>query len=63
VKSGYQNTFYWGTLKGVGKVHVQVVVDVFCSFAFAKIPRRCQTACDLLYDRGSGAAGLLGLLP
>ena len=31
------NTFYWGTLKGVGKVHVQVVVDVFCSFAFAKV--------------------------
>ena len=23
--------------KGVGKVHVQVVVDVFCSFAFAKV--------------------------
>src|SRR5262249_122379 len=31
------DTFYWGTLKGVGKVYVQVVVDVFCSFAFAKV--------------------------
>lgn len=31
-----QNTFYWGTIKGVGKVHVQVVIDTFCSLAFAK---------------------------
>jgi hypothetical protein len=37
VKSGYQDTFYWGTLRGVGKVYVQVVVDVFCFFAFAKV--------------------------
>ena len=26
-----QDTFYWGTLKGVGKVYVQVVIDTFCS--------------------------------
>ena len=32
-----QDTFYWGTLKGVGKVYVQVIVDVSCSFAFAKV--------------------------
>jgi transposase InsO family protein len=32
-----QDTFYWGTLKGVGKVYVQVVVDIFCSLAFAKV--------------------------
>ena len=32
-----QDTFYWGTLKGVGKVYVQVVVDTFCSLAFAKV--------------------------
>jgi len=30
-----QDTFYWGTLKGVGKVYVQVVVDTFCSLGFA----------------------------
>jgi len=24
-----QDTLFWGTLKGVGKVYVQVVVDVF----------------------------------
>jgi transposase InsO family protein len=48
-----QDTFYWGTLKGVGKVYVQVVVDVFCSFAFAKVytSKMPVTACDLLYQR------------
>jgi len=48
-----QDTFYWGSLKGVGKVYVQVVVDVFCSLAFAKVytSKMPITACDLLYDR------------
>ncbi|NIV49145.1 MAG: IS481 family transposase [Gammaproteobacteria bacterium] len=48
-----QDTFYWGTLKGVGKVYVQVVVDTFCSLAFAKVytSKMPITACDLLYDR------------
>jgi transposase InsO family protein len=48
-----QDTFYWGTLKGVGKVYVQVVVDVFCSLAFAKVytSKMPITACDLLYQR------------
>ena len=48
-----QDTFFWGTLKGVGKVYVQVVVDVFCSLAFAKVytSKMPVTACDLLYDR------------
>ena len=48
-----QDTFYWGTLKGVGKVYVQVVVDVACSFAFAKVytSKMPITACELLYDR------------
>jgi transposase InsO family protein len=48
-----QDTFFWGTLKGVGKVYVQVLVDVFCSIAFAKvyISKMPVTACDLLYDR------------
>ena len=48
-----QDTFYWGTLKGVGKVYVQVVVDVFCSLAFAKVytAKFPVTACDLLYSR------------
>jgi len=48
-----QDTFFWGTLKGVGKVYVQVVVDVFCSLAFAKVytSKMPMTACDLLYNR------------
>jgi transposase InsO family protein len=48
-----QDTFFWGVLKGVGKIYVQVVVDVFCSLAFAKvyISKMPITACDLLYDR------------
>lgn len=48
-----QDTFFWGTLKGVGKVYVQVIVDVFCSLAFAKVynSKLPITACDLLYDR------------
>lgn len=48
-----QDTFYWGTLKGVGKVYVQVILDVFCSIAFAKVytAKMPITAADLLYDR------------
>ena len=48
-----QDTFYWGSLKGVAKVYVQVVVDVFCSLAFAKLHNSKVpiTAADLLYDR------------
>ena len=48
-----QDTFYWGSLKGVGKVYVQVVVDVACSLAFAKVytSKMPITACDLLYER------------
>jgi transposase InsO family protein len=48
-----QDTFYWGTLKGVGKVYVQVVIDVFCSWAFAKVylHKMPISACDLLYAR------------
>jgi hypothetical protein len=48
-----QNAFYWGTPKGADKVYVQVVIDVFCSFAFAKVytSKIPVTACDLLYER------------
>jgi len=37
----------------VGKVYVQVVVDVFCSLGFAKgyNSKMPVTACDLLYER------------
>lgn len=48
-----QDTFCWGTLKGVGKVYVQVVVDAFCSLAFAKVytSKMPVTAADTLYER------------
>ena len=48
-----QDTFYRGTLKGVGKVYVQVVVDAFCSLAFAKVytSKMPVTAAELLYER------------
>jgi transposase InsO family protein len=48
-----QDTFYWGTLKGVGKVFVQVVVDVFRSIAFAKVYKSKMpvTAVDTRYER------------
>jgi len=48
-----QDTFYWGTIKGVGKVYVQVVVDVFCSLAFANVytSKMPITAADLLHDK------------
>ena len=37
----------------MGKIYVQVVGDVFCSLAFAKVytSKMPVTACDLLYDR------------
>ena len=48
-----QDTFYVGTMKGVGRIYLQGAVDTFCSLAFgklytAKIP---ITAADLLNDR------------
>lgn len=48
-----QDTFYWGTLKGVGKVYVQVVIDVFCSLAFAKVytSKMPITAADTMFER------------
>ncbi len=48
-----RDTFYWRSLKGVGKLYVQVVVDTICSLAFAKCYRSRMpiTACELLYER------------
>src|SRR4030042_1811391 len=37
-----QDTFYVGTLKGVGRVHLHVVVDTFGSYAFGFLPRSKQ---------------------
>jgi hypothetical protein len=48
-----QDTFYSGQLKGVGKIYDQVVIDAFCSLAFAKVytSKMPIIAADLIYDR------------
>ena len=48
-----QDTFYVGTLKGVGRLYMQAVVDTYSSLAFAKLytSKIAITAADLIYDR------------
>ena len=49
----HQDTFSFGYLKGVGTIYIQVVVDCFCSFCFAKLStsKLPETACDILDRR------------
>ena len=48
-----QDTFYVGTLKGLGRLYMQAVVDTYSSLAFAKLytSKIAITAADLVYDR------------
>lgn len=48
-----QDTFYVGTLKGVGRLYLQAIVDTYSSFAFAKLytSKIAITAADALNDR------------
>lgn len=50
---GSQDTFYVGTLKGVGRVYQQTFVDTYSKIAFAKLYQMKTpiTAADLLNDR------------
>jgi transposase InsO family protein len=50
---GAQDTFYVGTLKGVGRVYQQTFVDTYSRVGFAKLYDRKTpiTAADLLNDR------------
>lgn len=50
---GSQDTFYVGTLKGVGRVYQQTFVDTYSKVAFAKLytMKTPLTAADLLNDR------------
>ena len=50
---GAQDTFYVGTLKGVGRVYQQTCIDTYAKVAFAKLYDRKTpiTAADLLNDR------------
>lgn len=49
----FQDTFYVGHLKGVGRIYLQAVIDTYGSFGFAKLytSKRPETAVDVLYDR------------
>ena len=50
---GAQDTFYVGTLKGVGRVYQQTFIDTYAKVAFTKLYDRKTpiTAADLLNDR------------
>jgi len=50
---GSQDTFYVGTLKGVGRIYQQTFVDTYSKYAFAKLYDRknALVAADLLNDR------------
>ena len=50
---GSQDTFYVGTLKGVGRIYQQTYVDTYCKVAHCKLytTKTPITAADLLNDR------------
>ncbi|HKK71343.1 MAG TPA: IS481 family transposase [Candidatus Krumholzibacteria bacterium] len=50
---GSQDTFYVGTMKGVGRIYQQTYIDTFCRHAHAKLylQKSAITAADLLNDR------------
>jgi len=48
-----QDTYFVGSIKGVGKIYMQSVVDAHCSLGFAKLylSKLPMTAVDVLHDR------------
>lgn len=50
---GSQDTYYVGTIKGVGRIYQQTYIDTYCKVAQAKVylSRDAITAADLLNDR------------
>src|SRR2546430_6339956 len=50
---GAQDTFYVSTLKGVGRIYQQTVIDTYAKVAFAKLYDRKTpiTAAEILNDR------------
>jgi transposase InsO family protein len=48
-----QDTYFIGTIKGIGKIYMQSVVDAHCSLGFAKVylSKVPMTAVDVLDDR------------
>lgn len=50
---GCQDTYYVGTIKGVGRIYQQTFIDSYCKLALAKLYDRKHaiTAADMLNDR------------
>ena len=50
---GAQDTYYVGTIKGVGRIYQQTWVDTYCKVAFAKLytNKTALVAADILNDR------------
>jgi transposase InsO family protein len=50
---GAQDTYYVGTLKGVGRIYQQTLIDTYCKMAFVKLYDRknALVAADMLNDR------------
>lgn len=50
---GSQDTYYVGTIKGVGRIYQQTYIDTYCKMAQAKLyaTKDAITAADLLNDR------------
>jgi transposase InsO family protein len=48
-----QDTYFVGTIKGVGRIYMQTVIDAHCSLAFGKLylSKVPMTAVDVLHDR------------
>jgi transposase InsO family protein len=48
-----QDTYYVGTIKRVGRIYMQSVVDAFCSLGFGKLylSKLPMTAVDILHER------------
>ena len=48
-----QDTYFVGTIKGVGKIYLQSVIDANCSLGFGKLylSKVPMTAVDVLHDR------------
>jgi transposase InsO family protein len=50
---GAQDTYYVGTIKGIGRIYAQTFIDTYCKVAFMKLYDRktAIVAADLLNDR------------
>ena len=50
---GAQDTYYVGTIKGIGKIYAQTFIDTYCKVAFVKLYDRKNAivAADILNDR------------